>query len=125
MKFLIAAAALAALTAAPVHADCPYPAAPDKLPDGNSATLTEMVTAKKAVSEYDAAITVYLDCIKQEHQDALAKGGDKLTDKQKADLDHIETQRHNAAVNQLQGIADHFNEQVRIYKAKNAKKDSS
>jgi hypothetical protein len=125
MKFLIATAALAVLTAAPVHADCPYPSPPDKIPDGNTASLNDMMTVKKAIADYDAAISVYLDCIKQEHQDAVTKGGDKLTDKQKADLDHIETQRHNAAVAQLQSVADRFNEQVRIYKAKNAKKDGS
>jgi hypothetical protein len=125
MKLLIAAAALAALTVGPVRADCPYPSPPDKMPDGNTASLNDMMTTKKAVSDYDAAISVYLDCIKHEHEDALAKGGDKLNDKQKADLDHIETQRHNAAVAQLQSIADRFNEQVRMYKAKNAKKDGS
>jgi hypothetical protein len=123
MKALIAAAAFAALMAGPVHADCPYPAAPEKIPDGNTATLDEMIAVKKQVAEYDAAISTYLDCIKQEHVDAVAKAADKLTDKQKEDLDHIETQRHNAAVAQLQGIADHFNEQVRVYKAKNAKKE--
>jgi hypothetical protein len=124
MKFLIAAAALAALTAGPVHADCPYPSPPDKIPDGNTASLNDMMTVKKAIADYDAAIGVYLDCIKQEHDDALAKG-EKLSDKQKAELDHMETTRHNAAVAQLQSVADHFNEQVRIYKAKNAKKDGS
>jgi hypothetical protein len=121
MKALIATAALAALTAAPIYADCPYPTPPEKIPDGNSASLNDMVAVKKAISEYDAAIGVYLDCIKQEHSDAVAKAGDKLTDKQKADLDRIETQRHNAAVAQLQSVADRFNEQVRVYKAKNAK----
>jgi hypothetical protein len=123
MKLSIATAAVVLLMAAPVYADCPYPAPPDKIPDGNTATLNEMVTVKKQVSDYDAAIGVYLDCIKQEHEDAVAKGGDKLTDKQKQDLDHMETSRHNAAVAQLQSIADRFNEQVRIYKAKNAKKE--
>jgi hypothetical protein len=123
MKLLIAIAALAALTAGPVYADCPYPTPPEKIPDGNSASLSEMVAVKKAIADYDAAMGVYLDCIKQEHVDAVAKAGDKLTDKQKQELDHIETQRHNAAVAQLQGVADHFNEQVRIYKAKNAKKE--
>jgi len=123
MKLRIATAAVVLLLAAPVYADCPYPAPPDKIPDGNTASLNEMVTVKKQVSDYDAAIGVYLDCIKQEHEDAVAKGGDKLTDKQKQDLDHMETSRHNAAVAQLQSIADRFNEQVRIYKAKNAKKE--
>jgi len=123
MKARIAAAALAALMAGPVHADCPYPAPPEKIPDGNTATLSEMVAVKKQVADYDAAIGVYLDCIKQEHQDAVARAGDKITDKQREDLEHMETSRHNAAVAQLQGIADRFNEQVRVYKAKNPKKD--
>ena len=123
MKALIAAAALAALMAGTVHADCPYPAAPEKIPDGNTASIDEMVAVKKQVADYDAAIGSYLECIKKEHEDAVAKAGDKLTDKQKQDLDRIETQRHNAAVVQLQSIADHFNEQVRVYKAKNAKKE--
>ena len=123
MKALVAIAAIAALAVGKVYADCPYPAPPDKIPDGNSASLDEMVTAKKAVAAYDAAIGSYLDCIKQEHQDALGKGGDKLTDKQKQDLDHMETSRHNAAVAQLQSVADRVNEQIRVYKAKNAKKE--
>jgi hypothetical protein len=123
MKLFIATAAFVVLTAGPVYADCPYPAPPEKIPDGNTATLSEMVAVKKQVSDYDAAIGVYLDCIKQEHENALTKGGDKMTDKQKEELDHVETSRHNAAVAQLQSIADRFNEQVRVYKAKNAKKE--
>jgi hypothetical protein len=123
MKALIAAAALAALMAGTVHADCPYPAPPDKIPDGNTASLDAMVAVKKQIADYDEAIASYLDCIKKEHEDAVAKAGDKLTDKQRADLEHMETSRHNAAVTQLQAVADHFNEQVRIYKAKNAKKE--
>jgi hypothetical protein len=122
MKALIAAAALAALMARPVHADCPYPAPPEKIPDGNTATLAEMVAVKKQVADYDAAIGIYLDCIKQEHEAAVAKAGDKMTDKQRDDLEHMETSRHNAAVAQLQSVADRFNEQVRVYKAKNPPK---
>jgi len=80
MKAFIGAAALIALIAGPVHADCPYPAPPDKIPDGNTATLSEMVAVKKQVSDYNAAVSVYLDCIEKEHDDAVAKGGDKMTD---------------------------------------------
>jgi hypothetical protein len=123
MKAFIATAAFAALTAGPVYADCPYPAAPAKIPNGNTATLDDMVAVKNAITVYNAAIGVYLDCIKKEHEDAVASGGDKLTDKQREELEHIETQKHNAAVAQLQSVADHFNEQVRVYKAKNPKKD--
>jgi hypothetical protein len=122
MKALVAIAAVAALAAGTAYAECPYPPPPEKVPDGNTASLDDMVAAKKAVTAYDAAIGTYLDCIKQEHQDAVAKAGDKLTDKQKQDLDHMETERHNAAVAQLQSVADRVNEQIRVYKAKNAKK---
>jgi hypothetical protein len=123
MKALIGAAALIALMAGPVRADCPYPAPPDKIPDGNTATLSEMMVVKKQIADYDASINAYLDCIKKETDDAVARGGDKMSDKQKEDLQHMETSRQNAAVAKLQDIADRFNEQVRVYKAKNAKKD--
>jgi hypothetical protein len=81
-----------------------------------------MMAVKKQVSDYDAAIGVYLDCIKKDTDDAIARGGDKMSDKQKEDLEHMESSRHNAAVAKLQDIADRFNEQVRAYKAKNAAK---
>jgi hypothetical protein len=124
MKALYAIAALAALTAGPVYADCSYPPPPEKLPDGNTATLTEMVAAQKAVKDYDKAINAYVACLKLEHDDTIAKTGDKLTDQQKADLERVEVQRHNAAIDQLQSIADRFNEQVRVFKAKNGDKKS-
>jgi hypothetical protein len=122
MKALMAIAAVACLSAAPVFADCPYPSGPKKIPDGNNATLDEMLAMKKAVKQYDDDTSTYLTCIQKEHDTSLAALGDKVSDKQKADLDRIETDRHNAAVAQLQGIADKFNEQVRVYKAKNDKK---
>ena len=36
-----------------------------------------------------------------------------------ADMERMVVQKNNAAVDQLQSIADRFNEQIRIYKAKN------
>jgi hypothetical protein len=33
-------------------------------------------------------------------------------------MEKIEVQKNNAAVDQLQSVADRFNEQIRIYKAK-------
>ena len=119
MKALVAIAAIAGLCSAPAFADCPYPSGPKKIPDGNTASLDEMLAMKKAVKQYDDDTSAYLTCIQKEHDASLAALGDKVTDKQKADLDRIETDRHNAAVAQLQGVADKFNEQVRLYKAKN------
>ena len=125
MKAFLAIAATAALSAGTAYADCSYPPPPDHLPDGNTATLQEMVDAQKAVKEYDKAINAYVACIQLERNDAtakLAKPGDKPTAEQKKamdDMERVEIQKHNAAIDQLQSIADRFNEQVKVYKAKN------
>jgi hypothetical protein len=37
-------------------------------------------------------------------------------------MQQVEAQKHNAAVDQLQAVADRFNEQVKIFKAKAADK---
>ena len=120
MKALLAMALAAATTAA--YADCPYPQAPTKIPDGATATLDEMVAGQKAVAAYQKSINDYNACIDKELDDAIAKGGDKLKPEQKADMQRVEAQKHNAAVDQLQAIADRFNEQVKVYKARTADK---
>src|SRR5215469_12742930 len=122
MKVFLALAVTAAITAVPAYADCPYPPAPDKLPDGATATLEQMVAGQKTVQAYQKAINDYNACIDKALDDALAKGGDQLKPEQKAEMQKLEAQKHNAAVDQLQGVADRFNEQVKIFKARNADK---
>ena len=120
MKALIVIAAAAALAPLSASAECPYPTAPKSIPDGSKATLDEMMATKKAVKDYDDATSTYLDCIKKEHDDAVVALGDLNSDKQKKakdQLDKVEAEKHNAAVTQDQTVADHFNEQVRVYKA--------
>jgi len=122
MRALLATATLVALTAGPVYADCSYPPPPDKLPDGTTATKEEMLAGQETVRNYDKAINAYLACIKLEHDGAVSKIGDKpSTPEQKKaldDLERVQIQKNNAAVDQLQAIADRFNEQVRVFKAK-------
>jgi hypothetical protein len=128
MKALMAIAATAVLSAGTAYADCSYPTPPEHLPDGNTATMQEMVEAQKAVKEYDKAINAYVACIQLERDDAvgkLAKPGETPTAEQKKamqDMERVEVQKHNAAIDQLQSVADRFNEQVRVYKAKNSDK---
>jgi hypothetical protein len=126
MKALMALAAVATLAAAPIYADCPYPTGPKSIPDGSSASLDDMLAMKKAVKQYDDDTSAYLTCIQKEHDTKLSEASDKMSDKQKADmkadLDRIEADRHNAALTALQTVADKFNEQVRVYKAKNPPK---
>jgi hypothetical protein len=122
MKALFAMALGAALTAGAAHAECPYPAAPDKLPDGASATMEDMLAGQKTVKAYQKAIDDYVACIDKELEQAIAKGGDKLKPEQKADMQHVEAQKHNAAIDQEQSVADRFNEQVKLFKARTAEK---
>jgi hypothetical protein len=119
MKALLALAATL-LAAGAAYADCPYPAAPDKLPDGATAALPDMLAGQKSVNEYNKAVNDYLTCIDQELDQSIAKAGDKLKPEQKADMQRVATQKHNAAIEQLQSVADRFNEQVKVYKAKAA-----
>jgi hypothetical protein len=120
MKTLLALTATAALAAGAAYADCPYPATPDKLPDGASATLQDMLAGQKAVADYNKAVNEYVSCIDKEVDEAITKAGDKIKPEQKADMQRVETQKHNAAIDQLQSVADRFNEQVKVFKARSA-----
>jgi hypothetical protein len=122
MKVLPAMACTVALAAGAAYADCPYPAAPAKIPDGATATLEEMLAGQKAVKEYEKAINDYNACIDKALEDDIAKAGDQLKPQQKADMQKIEAQKHNAAVDQLQSVADRFNEQIKVFKARTADK---
>ena len=124
MKSLLAAAAVAAAILAPAaYADCTYPQAPSQIPDGNTATLAQMLAAQKAVSGYNQEMTAYLSCIQLERDSRVAQAGAQLTKQQKQELEAIEIQKHNAAVDQLHSVADRFNAEVRIFKARDKKSD--
>lgn len=122
-KTMIALATVSALAlAGAAHAACSYPRPPAKLPDGNTATMEEMMEAQKAVKKYDADINAYVACLKLEHDKQLAEDGDALTDDQKKYMARLQVQKHNAAIDELESVAARFNEQVKAYKARNEKK---
>lgn len=120
MKLICATAALAALIGSPVFAACVEPTAPGSLPDGNTATMQEMVATQQAIVALNNATNSYIDCLKKEHDAAIAAAGDGISTRQKDQLDKDETTKQNHAVDTLNQLAGRFNEQVRIFKAKNA-----
>ena len=128
MKVFIAIAATAVLSAGTAYADCSYPTPPDHIPDGNTATLQEMVDAQKAVKEYDKAINAYVACIQLERNDSvgkLAKPGEKPTPEQKKamdDIERVEVQKHNAAIDQLQSVATRLAEDLKADNVETAEK---
>jgi len=122
MKRLLGLTLLAAAFSVPAMADCSYPKAPTKIPDGNVAALEEMVAAKKSVEGYNKEMDAYLACIKLEQDGAVEKGGASLSEDQKKQIAAIYAQKNDAAVDELQGIAARLNEQIRVYKAKHPAK---
>jgi hypothetical protein len=120
MKVLYTAAVIAALAAAPSWGACTYPTAPGNMPDGNTATRDDMLAAKKQVQEFDKLITAYTECLKLENDAALAKSAD-LTPEQKTEMTRMLDQKHNAAVEAAEGVATRFNEQLKVFNAKNKK----
>ena len=106
--------------AAHARADCSYPKSPDAPPDGSTATKDQMVAAAKDFKTYNSDMNAYLDCLQLEIA-AAPKDPSKLTKDEQAKVKQqqaILTQKHNAAVDELQAVVGRFNEQLRIYKAK-------
>jgi hypothetical protein len=118
MKKSLLVLAIAAACSTAAWADCTYPRAPGKAPDGRVATREEMLAGKKLVDEYQAAMNAYLECIKAEHDASLARGGGALTEEQKQQMASIYTQKNDSAVDQLTVVANAFNEQIRAFRAK-------
>jgi hypothetical protein len=119
MKHYITALILAGgLAAAQANAACNYPVAPGKFPDGNQASKDEMLAAKNQVVQYNKDMETYLTCIQGEYDTKVA-AETTATAEQKAEMARMQDQKHNAAVQELQSVADRFNEQLRVWKAKN------
>ena len=104
-KWMLAAAAAAYCVSLAAHADCVLPPAPSKIPDGNSASEQEMITAMQTLKEYNADVDTYLKCLEFETKQNRLSAGDQ-------------EKMHNTAVDTLQKVAAKFNEQVRTFKAK-------
>jgi hypothetical protein len=111
-------------SAAHAQATCSYPRSPDTPPDGATATKEQMITASQDFKRYNSEMNAYLDCLKLEMDSAPPKDPKKLTAEEKKAADDQQkmlVQKNNAAVDELQANVGRFNEQLKIYKAKNAK----
>jgi uncharacterized protein YfkK (UPF0435 family) len=113
-RLTLAVLALAASGA--THATCIYPRAPAALPDGATATYEEMVTAQKAVKQFNDDINAYNACLDLEMTNFEKSG--QYDENRLTELRAMQAKKNNAAVDEVQAIADRFNEQLRIFKAR-------
>ena len=102
---LCAAFAATILTALPALADCTLPPPPSKIPNGSTASEQDMIAAMNTLKEYNGDVTVYLKCLDYEV-------------KQNRMPSNVRDAKNNSAVTELQAVADKFNQQVRVFKAK-------
>jgi hypothetical protein len=112
---------LAGLLATAAHAECVYPKAPASTPDGATATQDEMVAGMKAIKAYNEQVTAYLSCLEMEMNARLEAAGPDAPQEQTDQIKAIHNKRHNAAVEELEANAAKFNEQVKVFKAREKK----
>ena len=105
------------------QAACNYPQSPAAPPDGSTASKEQMIAAKHDFDRYNTDMNSYLDCLKLEIDSSAApKDPTKMTAEEKKAADERQKSlvaKNNAAVDELQANVGRFNEQLKIYKAKN------
>jgi hypothetical protein len=109
-------ALIALVASGAAQATCIYPRAPDKLPDGATATYDEMVAAQKSVQQFNEDINSYNSCLDLELANLEQSGNYDANRMQ--ELRAIQAKKNNAAVDEVQAVADRFNEQLRVFKAR-------
>jgi len=113
-KFMKSAVSVAILFLAQSALACDYPKRVD-LPDGATAGKEAMIAGQTDVKAYMAAMDEYLSCIESEEAAAVLSLGDidKDSKRQRAEMFN---KKYNAAVEQMNLVAEEFNVQVRAYK---------
>ena len=109
-------ALFALLAAGAAQAGCIYPRAPERLPDGKTATFDEMAAAQKAVQQFNDDINSYNTCLDMEQSAAESNG--QFDQNRLAEMRSIQAMKNNAAVDAVQEVVDQFNEQLRIFKSR-------
>lgn len=99
---------------------CDYPKRVD-VPDGATATKDEMIAGQRDVKSYIGDMETYLACIEAEEAQAMLASGDEGEEgDEEARLQREEmfNKKYNAAVEEMNLVAEEFNVQVRVYKSR-------
>ena len=91
--------------------DCEVPASPI-IPDGNVASLDELVSAQKAMKIYQTSLGGYRDCLKavDEALDPEAEGSEEES--------KLILSEYNASVDSEEAVANEFNTAVKAFKTR-------
>lgn len=95
--------------------NCVYPTKP-QIVNGSSATEAEMIASQKEMKDFLALSNEFLTCLDKE-AGLMVKPG--ATDDQKKQFKAMVDSAHNAAVDEMNAVAELFNSALRAYKGKN------
>jgi hypothetical protein len=115
--------------AAPAHPDvillagtalaaCVRPMPPPTAPDGKVATRAQMIAAHQKTADFNAATNTYIACLDAAQVEFERQYGLVLADAGRRDITVMNNRMHNAAIDADHLVADKFNQQLRIYKAR-------
>lgn len=93
---------------------CDYPHRAD-VPDGTTATKEQMIEGQRNVKSYMSAMEEYLSCIETAEQETVA-GTDDIDETTRQQRIEMYNKKYNAAVDEMNLVAEEFNVQVRAYR---------
>ncbi len=99
---------------APLALACDYPQRVG-VPDGATATKEQMIEGQRGIKAYLASMDEYLACIEAAEQDTVA-GIDATDEATKQQRIEMFNKKYNAAVEEMNLVAEEFNVQVRTFK---------
>lgn len=120
MKTLLPLSVIFALAAVPAFAECVAPLNDVKIPNGNKATMNDMVAVNQEIQENSTEVDVYLHCLKDEQKAKLAAAGPDIADEQKSKIAGEYGNRQQAEVDKLQSLAARYDVAERSFRAKQA-----
>lgn len=88
---------------------CVFPSKP-QIPNGRTASEEEMIAAQKKIKAYMNGGSGYIDCLKK----LESSWGEDVTDEQR----QVIVIFHNKVVDDMEGVADLFNQAVRAFKGR-------
>lgn len=119
MKFLLPLSLLALLATSPALADCIAPNHTIKVPSGATAAKDDMIAVNRELKTWNAEVSDFGNCLNLERDAAIAALGDKATDDQRNKVAKKYADLYNNEVDKLTDVAGRFNNEVKIFKAKN------
>lgn len=112
------AAMLGLLGAASAEASCVYPEPPQALPDGTTADYDQMREAHSLVRAFDEDVRTFIVCLELEVKTLLEDP--TIDDDTKAGLRELLTLRIDAAIEEVEFVVDQFNQQLRLFRERDA-----